>query len=59
MARLSIVCLVCYLPYILSLASCFYVSEWKFASQNLRNALQIVKCEALIRTLYFYHLQKR
>ena len=30
----------------------------KFASQNLRNALQIAKCKALIRTQYFYHLQK-
>ena len=34
-----------------SLASRFYLSQLKFASQNLRNALQIVKCEALIRTL--------
>ena len=34
-----------------SLASRFYLSQLKFASQNLRNALQIAKCEALIRTL--------
>ena len=27
--------------------------------KNLRNALQIAKCEELIRTLYFYGLQKR
>ena len=31
----------------------------KFALQNLRNALQIAMCEALIRTLYFYRLQKK
>ena len=42
-----------------SLASRFYLSQLKFASQNLRNALQIAKCEALIRTLYFYGLQKK
>ena len=42
-----------------SLASRFYLSQLNFASQNLRNALQIAKCEALIRTLYFYGLQKR
>ena len=41
-----------------SLASRFYLSQLKFALQNLRNALQIAKCEALIGTLYFYGLQK-
>ena len=41
------------------LASHFYLFQLKFASQNLRNALQIAKCEALIRTLYFYGLQKK
>ena len=41
-----------------SLASHFYLSQLKFALQNLRNALQIAKCEALIRALYFYGLQK-
>ena len=35
-----------------SLDSRFYLSQLKFASQDLRNALQIGKCEALIRTLY-------
>ena len=41
-----------------SLASRFCLSQLKFALRNLRNALQIVKCEAFIRTLYFYGLQK-
>ena len=41
-----------------SLASRFYLSQLKFASQNLRNTLQIAKCEALIRTLYFYGYKK-
>ena len=42
-----------------SLASNFYLSRLKFASQNIRNALQIVKCEALTHTLYFYGLKKK
>ena len=42
-----------------SLASRFYLSKLKFASQNLKNVLQIAKCEALIRTMYFYELQKK
>ena len=42
-----------------SLASRFYLFQLKFASQDLKNALQIAKCEVLIRTLYFYGLQKR
>ena len=66
-ARLSFVCLVfsslhlCAMILIkeFSLASHFYLSQLKFASQNLRNALQIAKCKALIHTLYFYELQKR
>ena len=37
-----------------SLASRFYLSQLKFALQNLKNALQIAKCKALIRTLYFF-----
>ena len=41
-----------------SLASHSYLSQLKFALQNLRNASQIAKWEALIRTLYFYGLQK-
>ena len=41
-----------------SLASCFYLSQLKFASQNLRNALQIAKCEALICTLTFMGYKK-
>ena len=41
-----------------SLASRSYLSQLKFALQNLRNASQIAKWEALIRTLYFYGLQK-
>ena len=66
-ARLSFVCLVfsslhfCAMILIkeFSLASRFYLSQLKFASQNLKNALQIAKWEALIRTMYFYELQKR
>ena len=42
-----------------SLALRFYLSQLKYASQNLRNALQIAKCEALICTLCFYGLQKK
>ena len=41
-----------------SLASCFYLSQLKFASQNLRNALQIAKCDALFRTLTFMGYKK-
>ena len=35
-----------------SLDSRFYLSQLKFASQDLRNALQIEKYKALICTLY-------
>ena len=41
-----------------SLASRFYLSQLKFALQNLRNALQIAKWEALIRTLTFMGYKK-
>ena len=34
-----------------SFASRFYLSQLKFALPNVRNALQIAKCEALIPTL--------
>ena len=55
-ACLSFVCLVfsslhfCAMILIkeFSLASRFYLSQLKFASQNLRNALQIAKCEKLL-----------
>ena len=58
-ACLSFVCLVfsslhfCAMILIkeFSLASHFYLSQLKFALQNLRNALQIAKCEALICSL--------
>ena len=65
-ARLSFVCLVfsslhfCVMILIkeFSLASRFYLSQLKFASQNLRNALQIAKCKALIRTLTLWVTKK-
>ena len=55
-ARLSFLCLVfsslhfCVMNLIkeFSLASRFYLSQLKFASQNLRNALQIAKCPVLL-----------
>ena len=41
-----------------SLVSRFYLSQLKFASQNLRNALQIAKCKALIRPCTFMGSKK-